>query len=84
MNGRVYAILREHSLIAIETELHGFTIVELLGAVDVESGDEVSWDSELDVGRQVYRNLSTKRTFEGRVRSHMVSRGAVRQHLQPL
>jgi hypothetical protein len=84
MNGRVYAINREQALIAIETELHGFTIVELIGDADVEMGDEFSWDFELDTGTQTLSNVSANRTIEVTVRSHMVSRGAVRQFMQPL
>jgi hypothetical protein len=81
MNGRVYAINRDRALVAIETEWHGLTIIELLDDVFVETGDEFDWDSDLDCGAQRYKNVSVTRSVNVFVRGHMVSRSEVRKHL---
>ncbi|MFA5938310.1 MAG: hypothetical protein WC809_03050 [Sinimarinibacterium sp.] len=81
MNGRVYAVNRSKGIVAIETELHGFTIVEIQEPADVEMGDEIGWDSDLEMGAHRYNNLSTSRCIEVIVISHFVSRSSVRQHM---
>lgn len=80
MDGRVVAIDRSRGLIAIETELHGFTIVELLSDADVETGDPLHWDSDLDKGTQTYMNGNTGRRLDVIVRQHLLGREAVREH----
>jgi len=81
MNGRVYAMNREKSLVAVETEWHGVIIIELLDQASVEMGDPFSWDSDLDDGPQRYKNLGTGLTVSVLVRAHMVSKSEVRKHL---
>ncbi len=68
-------------MLAIETEVHGFTIVELLNEADVRPGDEISWESDLATGAQSFNNDSTKRQLSVLVHGHLVSRHAVRQKL---
>jgi hypothetical protein len=81
MNGRVYAVNRTKSIVAIETEMYGFTIIELQGAADVEIGDEFNWESDLELGAHRYGNLSTSRCIDVVVIGHLVSRDSVRQHM---
>ena len=81
MNGRVYGINRNRGMVAIETELHGFTIVELLNEADIEVGDEVSWESDTGVGSQTYSNVSKNRSMDVLVHNHLVSKSALRQQL---
>ncbi len=78
MEGRIYAINPQERIVAIETELHGFTIVELQGPFDVKVGDEVQWDSDLELGLQPFVNLGTRKSMDVLIRSHMVSRSSVR------
>lgn len=81
MNGRVYAVNRAKCIVAIETQLYGFTTVELPEPADAEIGDEIGWESDLEVGAHRYSNRSTSRGIEVVVISHFVSRGSVRQHM---
>jgi hypothetical protein len=81
MDGRAYAINRSKGIVAIETELHGFTIVETQAPADIEIGDEISWRSDLEMGSQVYDNLTTGRAIPVTVLSHFVSRDRVRHHM---
>ncbi len=81
MNGRVYAINRARQIVAIETELHGYTIIELQESADMEIGDEIGWPSDLELGVQVYENLNTRRRIAVQVLSHFVSKSSVRQHM---
>lgn len=68
-------------MVAIETEVHGFTVVELLNEADVQLGDEISWDTDLESGAQTYSNGNTKRSMSVFVHGHLISKSAVRHRL---
>ncbi len=81
MNGKIYGLNRAKALMAIETELYGFTIVELKCEYDLGLGDEIDWDSDLEMGAHTYKNLTTQKDIEVTVVSHLVSRSSVRQFM---
>ena len=81
MKGRVYAINRNSGMVAIETELHGFTIIELSTDAGIEMGDELSWEGDLKMGAETYNNVSTNRPVDVFVRNHLVSKNDLRRQL---
>ncbi len=81
MIGRVYAMSRDRTKVAIETEQDGFTVVELVGIADMAVGDQIVWDSDWRMGPHTYRNLDTGRSLAVNVLNHFVSRSAVFQYL---
>ncbi|WP_028008418.1 hypothetical protein [Solimonas flava] len=83
MNGHVRAISADREILAIETELHGYTVVRLQTAADVQVGDELAWHSELATGEQVYDNLSTRSPLTVSVVGHLLHRASAQQLLRP-
>lgn len=81
MNGKVYGLNRARGTLAIETELYGFTVVELNCVCDLHIGDVIEWDSDLEMGAHRYRNVTTREDIEVTVVSHFVSRPSVRQFM---
>lgn len=79
MNGRIYGMNRSKGLVAIETEFHGFTIVELVSDADLQVGDEITWESDTQMGLQTYSNVSTNRSLEVNVHNHLVAKTYLRQ-----
>jgi hypothetical protein len=82
MTGYVHTINRRRGLVAIATEGHGFTIIELLGSDPIHLGDRLEWDNAAVLGSAVYHNRTKATTLNVNVQSHGVLESRVRQRLR--
>ena len=73
MSGRVYAINRRRGMAAIETNGYGFTIIELMGASDLELGDTMRWSDDTGLGSETYQNLTQGVSMADRPRSSAIA-----------
>lgn len=81
MNGTVAAINRRRGTVAIATEGHGYTIIELLGDDDIEVGDQMAWANDTGLGGEKYRNLTKRKAMDVCVQNHWVAPQHLRQQL---
>jgi hypothetical protein len=81
MRGQVFAMNPRRGMVAIETEGHGFTIIELLSDDDIEIGDEMSWSDDTGLGSETYRNITKGTRMDVYVQNHWVSKNQLRQQL---
>lgn len=80
MRGIVYSINPVRGMVAIQTEGHGFTIIEVTGE-DFELGDEVSWDRDTGLGSETYRNVTKGKPVRVFVQNHLVPPQQLTQQL---
>lgn len=71
----------QRGMAAVLTEDDGYTIIEMIGGLEVELGDELSWANDYGLGSEMYRNLTQDERDEVYVQNHSVSDNNVRQQL---
>jgi hypothetical protein len=81
MTGVVHAINRRRGMVAIRTEGHGFTIIELLSDDKIEFGEEMHWTNDAGLGHQEYRNVTKGTVMRVFAQNHRVPPGLLRQQL---
>jgi hypothetical protein len=82
MTGYVHTINRRRGLVAIATDGHGFTIVEMLGSDPIHLGDRLEWDDALALGSAIYRNQTKLTKISVNVQGHGVHEARVRMKLK--
>jgi len=78
--GIVTAINPMRRMVALSSE-EGYTIIELLTYFDLEVGDEIFWDSGIELGMQRFCNLTKGSSNEVYVQSHGVQESQLRKQL---
>jgi len=68
-------------MVAIETDAHDFTIIELLSDDDIELGDEMVWANDTGLGQETYQNVTKLKHMDVYVQNHWVPKNQVRQQL---
>jgi hypothetical protein len=68
--------------VAIATEGHDFTIVELLGSNPIHLGDGMEWDDVSALGSAVYHNRTKATRLNVKVQNHGVLESRVRQRVR--
>jgi hypothetical protein len=63
MKGAVHSINRRRGMVAIQTEGHSFTIIELLSDDDIEVGDEMHWQHDTGMGCEKYRYVTKGKSW---------------------
>lgn len=81
MKGTVHSMNPRRGMVAIATEGHGFTIIELLSDENLEIGDVLEWSPDTGLGEQRYRNLTKNTTFAVFAQNHWVALHRLRQQL---
>lgn len=81
MTGVVHSMNPRRGMVAIETEGHGFTIIEVTDAEDFEVGDVVKWPNNTACGSEKYENVTKGKTASVYVQNHWVSPQDLRQQL---
>ena len=76
MKGHVHIINRRRGLVAIATEGHGFTIVELLTSDPISLGDRLEWHDDR-LGPATYLNLTRATKHSVNVHAHGVPESRV-------
>ncbi len=71
----------QRGMAAVLTEDDGYTIIEMIGGLEVELGDELSWANDYGLGSEMYRNLTKDERDEVYVQNHSVGDHNVRQQL---
>jgi hypothetical protein len=81
MKGTVVHIHHQRGMIAVQTEDGDYSVLELLGADDLEIGDEVEWPDDTALGGEPLTNHTRSSTFEVYFQNHHVSAAQLRQQL---
>jgi len=81
MNGKVYQINPNRGMVAVLTENGDFTIIEIIGAYEIDIGDELTWKNDTALGSEQYRNITKKQDIEVFVQNHSVNKNQLRQQL---
>jgi hypothetical protein len=82
MPGYVHTINPRRGLVAIATDGHGFTIIELVGSDLISIGDQLEWPNDTALGRAVCRNLTKGTAADVNVLAHGVHASRLRQQLR--
>jgi hypothetical protein len=81
MQGYVHTINRRRGLVAIATDGHGYTIIEVLGSELISIGDQVEWDDN-SLDREIFTNLTKGIQINVKVHGHGIPETRVRQKLR--
>lgn len=81
MRGTIYAINQQRGMVAVQTENGDFSIFELLGADNVDVGDQVYWKNDTSLGSTILTNMTQSEKFEVFFQNHWVPKQQLRQQL---
>jgi hypothetical protein len=81
MKGVVHSINRNRGMVAIKTDDHGFTIIELLADERIDVGDCMEWINDTGCGHQKYTNHTKCAAMEVHVQNHWVNTEHVKEQL---
>jgi hypothetical protein len=82
MRGYVHTINRRRGRVAIATDGHGYTIIEMLGSDNISIGDWLEWPDDHYLGSATYTNLTKAIPISVNVRCHGVPETVVRRMLR--
>jgi len=81
MTGIVRYINAQRGMVAIETDGHGYTIIELLDGDEIEVGDKMWWADDTACGGEDYKNITKGTVMSVYVQNHWVAPEQLRQQL---
>jgi hypothetical protein len=81
MKGIVHFINRQSGMVAIATDGHGYTIIELLSDDEIDKGDQMWWANDTGLGREDYKNLTKNKMMHVYVQNHWVGTDGLRAQL---
>jgi hypothetical protein len=81
MQGYVHTINRRRGLVAIATNEHGYTIIEMVAGDSINIGDQMEWEDN-SLGRATYTNLTKAMQISVNVHGHGIPEARVRQKLR--
>jgi len=82
MRGYVHTINRRRGLVAIATDGHGYTIIEMLGSDMISLGDWLEWPEDHSLGSATYTNLTKAIQINVNVKYHGLTEARVRRMLR--
>lgn len=81
MEGIIVQINEKQGQVAVDTNVCGYTIFEMLADTNFNTGDKVSWSDDQTLGHDMINNLTKGEIVEVFFQNHMVSRANLAKQL---